>query len=318
MNTDTIANFDSLYGLILHFDSEEKCEKHLAELRWNGEVACPTCDCKKVGELQGKRKQFKCYGCKRKFSVKTGSIFHNSKLPLLKWFIAIYLFSSHKRGISSHQLARDLKISQKSAWYMLHRIRECFTQDETEKLEGVVQMDETFYGPNMANKHAWQRKEFHEGQKRTGMTHKTPILGMMNDEELRAMPIEKANKENMLPIINKEVDTSATVVSDGFGPYKALAKTHAKHIVIEHGLGQYVKNGFSTNAIEGFWSHFKRGIVGTYFHASDNHLGSYVDEFVFRYNTRKMGEGERFDLTLANANKTLSWDELIEKGKRRA
>ena len=201
---------------------------------------------------------------------------------------------------------------------MLHRIRECYAQDNEEKLDGVVQMDETFVGGEVRNKHAWQKEEFHKGGKRTGMTHKMAVLGIMNEEEVRAMPIEKANKANMLPIINEEVDESATVVTDGFGPYKALAKTHAKHVVIEHGIGEYVKDGYTTNNIECFWSHMKRGIIGTYFHTSKGHLGSYVDEFAFRYNTRKMGEGDRFDLTLSKSNKTLSWNELIEKGKRRA
>lgn len=99
---ESTRNFDSLYELIIHFDSEKKCEEHLADLRWNGEPTCSNCESKRVGTLKGKRKQYKCYGCKRKFSVKTGSIFHDSKLPLLKWFVAIYLFTSHKRGISSH------------------------------------------------------------------------------------------------------------------------------------------------------------------------------------------------------------------------
>jgi len=294
MNTDTIVEFDSLYGLILHFDSEEKCEQHLINLRWNGEPTCPKCECKKVGMLKGKRKQFKCYGCKRKFSVKTGSIFHDSKLPLLKWFVAIYLFSSHKRGISSHQLARDIKVSQKSAWYILHRIRECFTATNDDKLEGVVSVDESYFGGDINRMNTKTRAKY-EGADTKGMTQKAAVLGITDGEEVRAMTIENTDQENILPILSEEIGEGAIVVTDGLSVYKPLSKSHKKHVVVSHSRGEYVVDGFSTNNIECFWSHMKRGIIGTYFHTSKGHLGSYVDEFAYRYNTRKMGEGERFD-----------------------
>ena len=315
MKADTILEFDSLYALIIHFDSEEKCEEHLANLRWGGEPVCPSCNCKKVGKLNGKRKRFKCYGCKRKFSVKTGSIFHDSKLPLLKWFVAIYLFSSHKRGISSHQLARDLKISQKSAWYVLHRIREIYVQETEEKMDGVVQIDETYVGGEIHRMNAKTRAKYENTKSNDA---KTPVLGITDGEEVIAMPVEEVTKRAILPILDGKIDESAIVVTDGLPVYNKLSKSHSKHVVVSHSQGEYVVDGFTTNNIECFWSHMKRGIIGTYFHASKGHLGSYVDEFAFRFNTRKMGEGERFDLTLAKSNKTLSWNELVEKGKRRA
>jgi len=315
---DIITNFSSLYELIMYFDSEEKCEEHLANLRWNDEPKCPSCSKKNVSMLKGKRKQYKCYGCKRKFSVKTGSVFQDSKLPLLKWFVAIYLFTSHKRGISSHQLAKDVKVSQKTAWFMLHRIRVIFEGKNDVKLDGEVQIDETYVGGDMKNMSNAKRAKIHEEKRQTGMEHKAAVLGLMDKDEVIAMPIPKSNKENILPIIDKLVDKKAIVITDGFGAYRAVGKTHARHVIVMHSAGEYVKDGFSTNNIENFWSHFKRTIVGTYFHMSDWHLAAYVDESTYRFNTRDLGEGERFDLTLANSNKTLSWNELVKKGKNRA
>jgi transposase-like protein len=317
MNTDSIVEFNSLYELILHFDTPEKCEEHLINLRWNGEPTCPTCGCKKVGTLKGKRKQFKCYGCKRKFSVKTGSIFHDSKLPLLKWFVAIYLFSSHKRGISSHQLAKDIKVSQKSAWYMLHRIRECFVNNNEEKLDGVVQIDETYVGGDMNRMNAKTKAKYEETGN-TGGSQKTAVFGIMNKKEVRVIKIEEADKETIEAIMKGEIEKDAIVVTDGYGAYNWAKKYYKGHIKVSHAKGQYVNDGYTTNNIENFWSHFKRGVIGTYFHMSEDHMNSYVTEFAFRYNTRKMGEGVRFDMTLANSNKTLSWNELVERTKSAA
>jgi len=284
MNTDSIVEFNSLYELILHFDTPEKCEEHLINLRWNGEPTCPTCGCKKVGTLKGKRKQFKCYGCKRKFSVKTGSIFHDSKLPLLKWFVAIYLFSSHKRGISSHQLAKDIKVSQKSAWYMLHRIRECFKSNNEEKLSGVVQIDETYVGGDINKMNAKTKSKFENTMSKD---IKTPIIGLMNENEVRVIMVEEADKETIQAIMKNEIEKDAIVVTDGYAAYYWAKRYYKGHISVSHSTGQYVKDGYSTNNIENFWSHFKRGVIGTYFHMSEDH-------------------------------KTLSWNELVERTKSAA
>jgi len=316
---DLVQNFDSLYELVMYFDSPQKCEDHLAQLRWNGEPECPTCECKNVRMLQGKRKQYKCYGCKRKFSVKTGSIFHDSKLPLIKWFIAIFLFTSHKRGISSHQLSRDLKISQKSAWFMLHRIRECFKVETEEKLDGVVQIDETYVGGEIKNMSNSKRAEIHKDGRVRGSHHQAPVVGMIDEEgQVRAEAIEKPNKATIKPIMEENIDASAIIVTDGSRIYDYSEDTWRKHYVVKHSIKQYVNDGYHTNGIENFWSHFKRTIAGTYFHMKDFHLDEYVQESAFRYNTRNIGEGERFDLTLSNSNKTLSWDELVRRKEKRA
>ena len=178
-NAKQIRDFDSFIELIDYFDSEEKCIDHLAKLRWDGKPVCPYCASERVNALKGKTKRYKCYGCRKQFGVRVGTIFHDSKLSLRKWFLAIYIFSSHKRGISSHQLAKDLKITQKTAWFVLHRIREIYKDDSNEKLEGVLEIDETFVGGRLKNKHNRTFLRLKQEQKISGTKGKAPVIGIL-------------------------------------------------------------------------------------------------------------------------------------------
>jgi len=310
-----LRDFDSLYELVLYFDSEQKCEDHLAKVRWNGKTVCPHCsNSDRIGALKGKCKRYKCYGCRKKFSVKVGTIFHNSKLPLVKWYIAIFMFTSHKRGVSSHQLARDLKITQKSAWHMLHRIREIF-DIEKPSFENLVEIDEIYVGGKEKNKHKNKKTKNAQGR---STKSKTPVLGILErNGKVYAIPVKNTQSATIKPIIESVVEKGNKVYTDEWTAYNSLNKEYEREIVC-HSAGEYVKGEAHTNNIENFWSQFKRTISGTYFHMSDQHLGSYVNESAFRYNSRELSEGSRFDVTLANAQKRLTWNELIARKKERA
>ena len=297
------AKFNNIISLTSYFNTKEKCQQAIIESRWaDGDVVCPYCGahhCSKRGDGR-----FRCNHCLKNFSCLVGTIFENTKLPLIKWFVAMYLISSHKKGVSSHQLSRDLDITQASAWYMLQKIRLLYPQSDAEAFEGTVECDEVYIGGKEKWKHKSMRTPHTQG--RSTLT-KTPVFGMMErtyieDEKgdivpmsyVHAFVVEKTDKATLQPIIKQFVAEGSTVITDELNAYSGLSMSGYGHAVVNHGAEQYTNGDIFTNTIEGFWSYFRRMITGCYHDVSDEHLQQYIDEAVYRWNTRKMDESERF------------------------
>lgn len=303
-----LQDFNSLYDLLDYFSSEEICEEYLVSIRWDGEPKCPHCDSKRVGVLQGKTKRYKCYGCRKQFGVKVGTIFHDSKIPLRKWFMAIYLIASTKKGMSSHQLARDLKIHQESAWFVLQRIRETYVPSKRKFTKRTVEVDETYYGGKEKNKH--KDKKTPNTQGRSTKT-KSAIFGVLErDGKVYAVPVKDTTGKTILPIVESVVAKNSKVYTDEYRPYRSLRKKF-RHDYVKHNQGEYARGKVHTNGIEGFWSQLKRGVSGTYHSVSKKHLERYVNEATFRYNNRQLSGGERFNIVLSKSNVKLDFDTLV-------
>ncbi len=308
-----LRDFDSLIEFFDYFSSEEVCENYFEVLRWNGTPVCPYCESERVNKLGGKSKQYKCYGCRKKFGIKTGTIFHNSPISLKKWFLAIYLVTSgDKKGASSYALAKNIKVSQKTAWYVLHRIRENYNE-EVQVFTNPVEIDETFVGGIEENKHANKRTPNNQGR---STKTKTAVIGILErNGKVFATPVVNTQGKTILPIMRSKVAAGNTVYTDEYKPYRAL-KSDFVHEFVCHKVEEYVKGAAHTNNLENYWSHVKRTIVGTYHQVSRKHLGRYLHETSFRYNNRALSCGSLFDLALANgANKRIDYKTLVN-GKK--
>lgn len=306
-------SFKNIKELVQKFDTEQKCIDYLEQRRWNGNVISPFNAESKVYKCKNNR--YKCHTSNKYFNVRTGTMFDDTKLPLQQWFMAIYLIASHKKGISSYQLARDLGITQKSAWFMLHRIRYSFATPEfQEKLNNTVEIDETFVGGKKQNMSAVKRESLNTTSK--GHTHMTPVLGMIErNGYVKAFKVPAVNKNSLIPIILNHVDSESTIITDGHGVYSTLKNDFKTHKAIEHTMSRQTKGNYGqwhTGNIEGFWSMFKRGIIGIYHQVSPKHINQYLNEFSYRFNTKDYTESERFALVLSNTgNKQLRYSKLI-------
>ena len=307
--------FKNLHELFTKMPTEQDCRDYLAAQRWaDGKAVCPSCGCDRCYTILG-GKRYKCSDkeCKRQFSVVAGTVFECSNIPLSKWFYAIYVATAHKKGISSHQLARDLGITQKSAWFVLHRVREITGCKVADKLDGIIEIDEVYVGGKNHNKHKKEREAINKLG--TGYMNKVGVLGILQrGKEVRLKVIGLDNQGIYLkPIIRENVATTAQLVTDGFGGYKDLKYEFTDHQIVNHSKDEFVRGDWHTNGVEGFFSHFRRMVYGVYHSVTPKHLASYCNECAYRYNTRDLKDHERFTLSLRNVSGRLTHKALIAR-----
>lgn len=276
------------------FPTQDDCLVHLEQVRWKNKPRCPYCDSTNQTPLK-KEKRYHCNNCNTSFSVTVGTIFHDTKLDLQKWFLALSLVLNAKKGISSRQLARDIEVNKDTAWRMQMQIRKAMSQD-TSLLSGIVEADETYIGGKAKNKHRKDRKKGTQGR---NTTDKVAVAGVLErGGQVRAVKVKDVSGKSLKAVIHANVQTGAMVFTDEWKGYRGLAKSY-EHSYILHSDGQYVRGEVHTNTVENFWSLLKRGIIGQYHKVSIKHLNKYLDEFTFRFNNRH--NDKIFDLTLQRA-----------------
>jgi transposase-like protein len=302
----------SLRQAILYFADFEHCRQFMMELRWpDGKVACPHCGSERVTWL-AKARVWKCYGNhpSPRFSLKTGTIFEDSPLPLEKWLPAVWLLTNCKNGISSYEVHRDLGVCQKTAWFMLHRIRLAIQSKTFNKLGGEVEIDETFIGGKARNMHAEKRAEKIHG---TGGSDKVVVMGMVErGGEVRTMVVDNRRKSALHQKVREHVEAGAAIFTDELKSYNGL-ESEFQHAVINHAV-EYANENVHTNTMENFWSLLKRGLHGTYISVEPFHLFRYLDEQAFRYNNRSFTDAERFCEVMKHiADRRVTYKELTGK-----
>ncbi|MGO9986738.1 MAG: IS1595 family transposase [Rhodomicrobium sp.] len=278
----TVAQFEAM------FPDEEACCAYLAGKRWPEGVHCPRCGATDPHKLDNKPWHWQCYQCATqssyRFSHLTGTIFENTNKPLRDWFRVIHYMLTSKKGVSARQMHRVMGFgSYKTAWYMMHRVRAALANEEFEKLAGIVEVDETFVGGLAKNRHIDKRGKGGG----TGGAGKTPIAGAVSRKgNVVARVIENVRGSTLAAFVDEAVSTKVSLLcTDQFTGYRGIGKKFP-HAVINHAAGQYVIGAVHTQTIEGFWSIFKRGVVGSFHKISKKYMPLYVAEFQFRYNNR--------------------------------
>jgi transposase-like protein len=295
MSKSTISTFQ----LFEMFPDQESARTYLEGRLWPNGPKCPVCG---IGERITARAGgfYRCNQCKEDFTVRTGTIFERSHVPLHKWIYAMYLLVTARKGISSMQLAKEIGITQKSAWFVLHRLREACGGDDLKKLSGIIEIDETYVGGIEKNKH--ESKKLKAGR---GAVGKTAVLGMRERGGRTVAKVIKAtDAETIQAVIAQNVQAGSTIHTDQAGAYKGMP---FEHDTVNHSQKEYVRDGVTTNSIESVFAVLKRGIIGVYHHTSPKHLDRYVDEFAFRLN-----EGNVKNHTLTRLDSFVSGT----KGKR--
>jgi len=303
------TEFKTIIDVVLRFPTEKSCHQYLASRRWSdGVISCPHAGCNSEQAYvftDGIR--YKCKCCKKIFTAKTGTMMEASKIPTLKWFMAIYL-TLHKKGISSIQLGKDIGVTQKTAWFILSRLRVVLGNEAVELMDGVIEVDETFVGGAARFKHKKKRIKYQPGR---GWNDKTPVLGILQrGGKMRAMVIPDVLMLTLKKAIYPRVKGGSVLMTDGYMSYRPLALAYDMKSV-DHGRGHYVDGDIHTNTIEGAWSQFKKTLKATYHKTTRKHLQKYVDEFVFRYNYRNLNAQQQIECVIKNMEYRLRYKDLI-------
>lgn len=305
----------NLKELMVKFSNEDVCRQHLIQQRWNGKPECPYCGSGKHYIIEN-GKRFKCGNseCYKKYSVTVGTIFHASNIPLTTWFPAMYLISAHKKGISSVQLAKDLGVTQKTAWFMLHRIRESLKDKSSKLLTGTIESDETY----MSRKYRSDYKGLSEKEVKAiesnphSTMSKGAVVGLaQRGGDIKVIAFDRNTKENVQKALRENVEKGSTLYTDESNIYTNELAYEYNHWKVNHSKRQWTDGIVHTNTVETFWSVMKRGLYGIYHQVSFKHLQRYCDEFSYRYNSRDLADGTRFELGLKRISGKLPYKQLV-------
>ena len=295
----------SLIDLFEMFPDDKTAESWFVAQRWPNGIACPECGSLSVSlESKHPTMPYRCPDCRKFFSVKTGTVMHSSKIGYRKWAIAIYILTTNIKGTSSMKLHRDIGVTQKTAWHMAHRIRECWA-DETETFIGPVEVDETYIGGKERNKH--ESKKLKAGR---GAVGKTAVVGMRDREtnQIMSVPVASTDTKTLQGFVEERASEDAMVYTDEAAAYRGLPK----HEVVKHSVGEYVPDMSHTNGIESHWAMLKRGYIGIYHQMSPKHLHRYVNEFDGRHNARPLDTIDQMAVMAQGmAGKRLRYEDLI-------